>query len=472
MPSSRVVRVRSAEDGVAPQVAARRHRRIQAGARGHAGVPAGGRGGRRGGGREPPAARPRPHRPADSSPSTRPGAMDLDQALHLARPTTAATCVHYAIADVAAFVTPGDPVDVEAHRRGQTLYGADTKIPLHPTVALRGRRLAAARPGAPRAAVDDHASTGTGDRTDVDVERALVRSPGQLDYDEAQQPIDDGTADESLMLLREVGELRLEREAERGGVSLPLPEQEVDVEGRTWQLEFRDLLPVEEWNAQISLLTGFAAAVAHDLRPGRACCAPCRRRTRATSSGCTAPPARSGSTGRPSCSTPTSSAASTRRCRSTPRWSTPAPGCCAAAGTSPSTARRPRSRSTRALATEYAHVPPRCAGWATGTPARSASPCAPTPRCPTGCAPRCPGCPKTMQASGRSGRAATSAWSSTWSRPGVLAAPGRRELRRRRGRRRRQGPARGVVDRARPRRRGAGGLGVGRSRSAPTSGSG
>jgi exoribonuclease R len=61
-------------------------------------------------------------------------------------------------------------------------------------------------------------------------------------------------------LLKEVGELRLAREAARGGVSLPLPEQEIIDEGGRWRLEFRTMLPVETWNAQISLLTGFAAA--------------------------------------------------------------------------------------------------------------------------------------------------------------------------------------------------------------------
>ena len=40
--------------------------------------------------------------------------------------------VRYAIADVAAFVTPGDPVDVEAHVRGETLYSPDLRTPLHP----------------------------------------------------------------------------------------------------------------------------------------------------------------------------------------------------------------------------------------------------------------------------------------------------------------------------------------------------
>ena len=44
-------------------------------------------------------------------------AMDLDQALHIERAGDGYV-VHYAIADVAAFVSPGDPIDVEAHQRG------------------------------------------------------------------------------------------------------------------------------------------------------------------------------------------------------------------------------------------------------------------------------------------------------------------------------------------------------------------
>jgi exoribonuclease R len=54
--------------------------------------------------------------------------------------------------------------------------------------------------------------------------------------------------------------LREAVERERGGISLPIPEQEI-VEARgTWHLEFRAPLPAEGWNAQISLLTGMAAA--------------------------------------------------------------------------------------------------------------------------------------------------------------------------------------------------------------------
>jgi exoribonuclease R len=99
-----------------------------------------------------------------------------------------------------------------------------------------------------------------GEGTDVHVERALVRSRAKLDYASVQKQVDDGTADAMIGLLREVGELRKAREAARGGVSLPLPEQVIDVEGDSWSLSFRRMLPVEEWNAQISLLTGMGAA--------------------------------------------------------------------------------------------------------------------------------------------------------------------------------------------------------------------
>ena len=63
--------------------------------------------------------------------------MDLDQALHIQRDGSGYV-VHYAIADVAAFVQPGDPVDGASHERGETLYGADSKIPLHPTSLSEG----------------------------------------------------------------------------------------------------------------------------------------------------------------------------------------------------------------------------------------------------------------------------------------------------------------------------------------------
>jgi exoribonuclease R len=185
-------------------------------------------------------------------------AKDLDQALHIERAGDGYV-VHYAIADVAAFVSPGDPIDLEAHKRGETLYGASNKVPLHPKVISEdaGSLLEdQVRPALLWTIQVDE----TGEGTDVHVERALVRSTAQLTYEGAQRALDDGSAGETLQLLKEIGELRIRRDAVRGGVSLPLPEQEIDIQGEHWALEFRSMQPVELWNAQISLLTGFGAA--------------------------------------------------------------------------------------------------------------------------------------------------------------------------------------------------------------------
>ena len=186
-------------------------------------------------------------------------AMDLDQALSVERSGDGYR-VYYAIADVAAFVTAGDAIDSEAHKRGETLYGADGKIPLHPKVL--SENAASLLPDQMRPAllwtIDLDA---TGEGIAVDVRRARVRSRAKLDYAGVQARVDAGRAEPMWAVLREIGELRQQRERKRGGISLPLPEQEIRSgdDGR-WTLEFRARRPVEAWNEQISLLTGMAAA--------------------------------------------------------------------------------------------------------------------------------------------------------------------------------------------------------------------
>jgi exoribonuclease R len=187
-----------------------------------------------------------------------PRSKDLDQALHIERQGSGYR-VRYAIADVAAFVAHGSPLDEEAHRRGVTLYAPDGNARLYPPELSEGA--ASLLPGELRPAlvwtmdVDE-----SGEGTKVRVRKARVRSRKKLDYGGVQQALDDGSADEVLQLLREVGILRQQREARRGGVSLQLPEQEVVSGPDGYALSYRAPFPVEGWNAQISLMTGMAAA--------------------------------------------------------------------------------------------------------------------------------------------------------------------------------------------------------------------
>ncbi len=196
-----------------------------------------------------------------------PGSTDLDQAVFLAR-TAGGFHVDYAIADVPAFVLEGSAIDAEARRRGQTLYAPDERVALHPPVL--SENAASLIEGQDRAAfVWRFDLDASGEVTGTDLVRAMVRNRNRLDYAQVQAAADanpgataepaDSVAAQAV-LLREVGLLRQQAERDRGGASLPLPEQEIEVVDGHYRLRLRAPLPSEDWNAQVSLLTGMAAA--------------------------------------------------------------------------------------------------------------------------------------------------------------------------------------------------------------------
>ena len=226
-----------------------------------------------------------------------PGSMDLDQAVLLERlpawseaagasvgdaPGSAATYrIHYAIASLATFVTPGGALDAELSRRGETIYAPDAATPLHPEVLSHGAASLLEDVDRPAClwTIDLDAR---GEVVSARVERALVRSRARLTYGQVQAAIDgEGTLPSSAPtdlpgLLAEIGRLRLEREIARGGISMTTPEQVVEVTEAAesagdsesaeapgpsgYRLAYRVPVPAEQYNAQISLLTGMCAA--------------------------------------------------------------------------------------------------------------------------------------------------------------------------------------------------------------------
>ena len=186
------------------------------------------------------------------------GSTDLDQAMHLERAGEGYR-VHYAIADVPTFVLPASALDTEARQRGQTIYAPDGRIPLHPLVISEGA--ASLLPEQVRSAfvwtfeLDAHANVTTNT-----LQRARIRSRRRYSYTEVQSDLDSGQAPESLRLLEEIGLKRVALEEQRGGASLNRPDEEVTLKDGVYSLERRVPLPVEQFNAQISLMTGMAAA--------------------------------------------------------------------------------------------------------------------------------------------------------------------------------------------------------------------
>jgi exoribonuclease R len=186
------------------------------------------------------------------------GSMDLDQALHLSR-TDGGYRVLYAIADVPAVVRPGGAIDAEARTRGQTVYTPDGRIPLHPPILSEGA--ASLLAGEVRGAFVWELDLDADARlTAALVYRARVTSVRQLDYESVQSALDSGEADEMLALLPEIGQKRIALEVDRGGASLGTQETEVELVDGEYAIKRRVPLAVEDWNAQLSLMTGMAAA--------------------------------------------------------------------------------------------------------------------------------------------------------------------------------------------------------------------
>lgn len=189
-----------------------------------------------------------------------PGAMDLDQALHIETRPDGGWVVSYAIADLGAFVVPGGPLDDEARERGETLYLPDGRVPLHPDPL--GEGAASLLPGEVRpAALWTIEVDGDGEEESARVERTTVRSRSRHTYAELQEALDAGRAPDAAEALPALGRAREERARRTGAIELGLPSQEVvQRDDGSWTIELRAQLPVEGWNAEVSLLTGMAAA--------------------------------------------------------------------------------------------------------------------------------------------------------------------------------------------------------------------
>ncbi len=179
---------------------------------------------------------------------------DLDQAFTI-ESSGDDLLLHYAIADVGWFVADGDVLDVEAWKRGESLYLPDGKSSLYPTTLSEGA--ASLLPDDVRPAVIFTVRLGADSEPALDgAERAVIRSRAKLAYDSVQ------TTDLPASF-GEFGRRMVASDARRGATRIDPPEQGVerDSDGR-YHLEFRPRLLSESQNAAMSLATNLAVAQA------------------------------------------------------------------------------------------------------------------------------------------------------------------------------------------------------------------
>ncbi len=178
---------------------------------------------------------------------------DLDQAFAI-EAAGSDLLLRYAIADVTWFVDDGDPLDIEAWKRGETTYLPDGKAGLYPPVLAEGA--ASLLPDGPRPAVIFTTRVAPDGAVKLEgVERAIIRSRAKLAYD--------GVRDEQLPAgFIELARRITDAEDRRGAARVDPPEQEVEKApgAGKFTLRFRPLLPSETRNAAMSLASNLAVA--------------------------------------------------------------------------------------------------------------------------------------------------------------------------------------------------------------------
>ncbi|MGD8362467.1 MAG: ribonuclease R [Gemmatimonadota bacterium] len=158
-------------------------------------------------------------------------AKDHDDALSLAAAGDGLWEVGVHIADVSHYVAKGSPLDLEALRRGTSVYLVDRVVPMLPH--LLSSDICSLRPDLDRAAVSLFVTLdGKGQIRTHRFERTRIRSRHRLDYQEVQRVLSgEGTigpeTDEDLRTLAKIARAMRENRIRRGSIDFDLPEARV-----------------------------------------------------------------------------------------------------------------------------------------------------------------------------------------------------------------------------------------------------
>jgi ribonuclease R len=202
-------------------------------------------------------------------------ARDFDDALSAQQESGGAARVWVHIADVAAFVQEDSPVDVEARRRGTSVYVPGGVEPMLPEVLSNDA--CSLVPGAERLAVTVELALAGAEVVDASFYRSLIRSDARLDYDLVDRIF--GGQEQALapwagpLAAARAAAAALQEQRERGGalvVDSPEPEFGFDRQGNV--SEIRAVAQTEAHRLIEHLMIAANEAVARLLERGRIPC--------------------------------------------------------------------------------------------------------------------------------------------------------------------------------------------------------
>jgi len=176
-----------------------------------------------------------------------------------------------AIADVAHYVRPADPLDREALKRGNSVYFPDQVVPMLPEALSNG--LCSLRPDEDRACMAvEIVIDAEGRKRRHRFTRGLMRSRARLTYRQVQRAVDGGESEgvpEGVLapLYGAYRALKLERER-RGALELDIPEKRVilDEAGKVVEIGIRDRLDSHMLIEEFMILANVCAAETLEAR--------------------------------------------------------------------------------------------------------------------------------------------------------------------------------------------------------------
>ncbi len=183
--------------------------------------------------------------------------------------------LHIAIADVAAFVTPGSALDREALERGNSVYFPDRVVPMLPERISND--LCSLKPDMDRAALGVRiVIAADGRKLRHSFHRVLIRSRAKLAYPEAQAAIDGAPSQVAAPVLETAlkplwaayAALKRARDA-RQPLDLDLPERKLilDADGRVVRVTVPERLDAHRLIEEFMILANAAAAEALERAP-------------------------------------------------------------------------------------------------------------------------------------------------------------------------------------------------------------
>jgi ribonuclease R len=175
-----------------------------------------------------------------------------------------------AIADVSYYVRPGDVLDTEAYKRGNSVYFPDRVVPMLPEAI--SNELCSLKPKVDRACLAAHMVVNRhGELKRFTFTRGLMRSAARLTYEQVQQAMDGKPDDTTGPLLEpvikplyEAYDILLAARKKRGTLDLDIAERQIKIgeDGKVSSIDPRARLDSHKLIEEFMILANVAAATA------------------------------------------------------------------------------------------------------------------------------------------------------------------------------------------------------------------